>query len=149
MLLVALFAGGLVAGCGGDDGADAKEQFEKDYEEVNDDLRALGDEVGQALQAAPSTTDEALATRFRSLGERTLEIKGDLDDLEPPDEYQDLTDRLSKAIETVATDLTEIGDAGAAHDVEEGRKQFTELGRHSVEVRTARRELARKTGATV
>jgi hypothetical protein len=149
MLIAALLGVGLVAGCGGDDGPSAKEQFEKDYGEVNDDLLSLSEEVGTAVNTARGKSDAQLATQFASLGERTQEVRGDLDELDPPEEYQDLTERLSKAIDVVATDLTEIGEAADANDATAARAQAVELGRHSVEVRTARRELARRTGAKV
>jgi hypothetical protein len=152
MLLVALLATGLVAGCGGDDKSkeeEAKEKYEEAYSPINDDIIELGNEVGQAVNTARGKTDEALATQFASLGDRTRELNEKLEELEAPEEYSDLDDRLVKALDVVATDLTEIGEAAEASDPGEARKQAAELARHSVEVRTSRRELARKTGAKI
>ena len=151
-LLSALLVTGLLAGCGGDD-KPSQEEVKKEYDDafkpINDDLLEQGEEVGQAVNNAEGTSDEALATQFTGLGEDTEEIKTRLDELEPPDEYEDDHNRLSKAIETVATDLREIGEAAEASDPKAARTQAAELVRHSVEVRTARRALARKTGAKV
>ena len=156
-LLAALFAVALLAGCGGgDDGGDGgsdqaelKETFDRDYREINDDLLALGDEVGQAVSTAEGKSNPQLATQFTGLGERTQEIKRRLDALEPPDEYEAQARRLSNAVAVVGSDLSEIGQAAEGNDPAAARKQATELVRHSVEVRTARRELARRTGARV
>jgi hypothetical protein len=152
MLLVALLATGLVAGCGGDDSSkedEVKEKFEEAYKPLNDDIIELGNEVGQAVNSARGKSDEALATQFASLGERTQELKGEVEELEAPEEYEDGQERLVKALDTVGTDLTEIGEAAEASDPSEARKQAAELARHSVEVRTSRRELARETGAKI
>lgn len=153
MLLAALLGAGLLAGCGGDDEGDKQEEvkktFEEDYKPLNDELLELGDEVGQAVNTAEGKSDAALATQFTQLGEDTQEVKRKLDELEPPEQLEALHHRLSNAVDVVATDLTEIGQAAENHDADGARKQATELVRHSVEVRTARRELARKTGAKV
>lgn len=151
-LLAALFAVALLAGCGGDDGggqAEVKETFEKDYSEINDEIVALGEEVGQAVNTAEGKSDAVLATQFSGLGSKTEELKTKVDELEPPEEYEEATKRLSDAVGVVARDLTEIGEAAEDNDADTARKQATELARHSVEVRTARRDLARKTGAKV
>jgi hypothetical protein len=154
MLVAALLGAGLLAGCGGDDDggdsqAEVKEQFEKDYRELNDDLLDLGEEVGQAVNSARGKSNAALATQFTALGERTEEIKRRVDELEPPEDLEALTRRLSNAVDVAGSDLTSIGQAAENNDASGARKQATELVRHSVELRTARRELARRTGATV
>jgi outer membrane murein-binding lipoprotein Lpp len=155
MLVAALLGAGLLAGCGGDDDgggdsqAEVKEKFDEDYRELNDDLLDLGEEVGQAVNGARGKSDAALATQFTGLGERTQEIKRRLDELEPPEDLEALRQRLSNAVEVVGSDLTSIGQAAENNDARGARQQAQELVRHSVEVRTARRELARKTGATV
>ena len=90
MLIAALLGAGLLAGCGGDDEGDKQEEvkktFEEDYKPLNDDLIALGDEVGRAVNTAEGKSDAALATQFTRLGEETQEIKRKLDELEPPEE---------------------------------------------------------------
>jgi hypothetical protein len=101
------------------------------------------------VTTAEGKSDDALATQFTDLGERTQEIKRKLDGLEPPEEYEALARRLSNAVQVVGSDLSEIGQAAEGNDASGARTQAQELVRHSVEVRTARRELARRTGATV
>lgn len=157
-LLLALLALGLLAGCGGDDdggngggddAAELKERFDTGYRPINDDFVALGTEVGEVIQTARGKSNESLATRFRGLSARLTAIKARLDELEPPPEYESDAKRLSDAMALVGGDLDEIAQAAADGDAAEARTQAQELARHSVEVRTARRALARKTGAKV
>jgi hypothetical protein len=156
-LVAALLALGLLAGCGGDDdngngGDDAsaqKEAFDEAYGPINDDLLKTGNDVGTTINTARGKTNAELAVAFRALAARADAIKEKLDALEAPEEYKEDQQALSASVEVVARDLEEISDAARLGQANEARTQTQELVRHSVAVRTARRELARKTGATV
>jgi ABC-type glycerol-3-phosphate transport system substrate-binding protein len=178
ILITALLALGLVAGCGGDDddgsgGGDttaqnetttdtgtteteteaeaggSKEEYDKAFGEINDELLEVGNDVGQTINTAKGKTDAALATAFTDLTERTRGVKEKLDGLQPPPEYEKLHNDLSAAIEVVAGDLEAIATAAENNDAGDARTEAQELVRHSVAVRTARRALARETGAKV
>jgi hypothetical protein len=157
-LATALLTLGLLAGCGGDDDggngggddvAEVKERFDTAYRPINDEFLALGRETGEAITTARRKSNASLATRFESLSTRVTALRGRLDALEPPPEYESDAERVSNAMAVVAGDLNEIAQAAQAGDASEARAQVQELARHSVEVRTARRALARKTGAKV
>ncbi|HEX8741676.1 MAG TPA: hypothetical protein VF712_00945 [Thermoleophilaceae bacterium] len=153
-LVSALLALGLLAGCGddggkGDDKAELKEAFDRDYPPINDEFVALGNETGETIKTAKGKSNAELATKFESLATRVDGLKRRLDALEPPPEYEADTKRLSAVMGVVSGDLKEISQAATAGDAAEARTQVQELARHSVEVRTARRALARKTGAKV
>ena len=151
-LVSALLAVGLLAGCGGDDGdkgAEAKEQFDKGYAPINDDFVALGNEVGETINTAKGKSNSELATKFEAHARGVDDLKGRLDELEPPSEYEADAKRLSDAMAIVAGDLKELSQLATAGDADGARAKVQELTRHSVEVRTARRALARKTGAKV
>ena len=154
--MAALLAVGLLAGCGGDDdngggdeAASQKEEFDEAYKPINDDLLKTGNDVGRTIQTARGKSNAELAVSFRALSARADEIKEKVDALEAPEEYREDQQKLSAAVEVVAGDLEEISDAARLGQGNEARKQVQELIRHSVGVRTARRELARKTGAVV
>lgn len=154
LLGAALLAVGLLSGCGGDDGdggdksaTELKQEFDTAYRPINDDFVEVGEDVGETIQTARGKSNPALATSFRDLADRTEELKRRLDALEPPPEYESDARRLSEAMGVVREDLASTSAAAAAGDAGEARTQVQELVRHSVEVRTARRALARKTGA--
>jgi outer membrane murein-binding lipoprotein Lpp len=151
MLVAALLGIGLLAGCGDDDGGDdagaSTEEFDKAYAPINDDFLELGEEVQQTIQTAEGQSNEALATKFDELAKRVFELRAKLVGLEAPDDYEPDVDRLAASMQVVGGDLSEISRAAEKGQAAEAKTQVQELVRHSVETRTARRALARKTGA--
>ena len=156
-LVTALLAVGLLAGCGddddggggGDDPAELKERFDAAYPTINDAFVALGKETGEVIRTAKGKSNAELATTFQTLGTKVAALRGRLDALEPPPEYESDTERLSNVMGVIGEDLRAISQAAQVGDPNEARTQVQELVRHSQEVRTARRALARKTGAKV
>lgn len=157
-LVAALLALGLLAGCGdddngggngGDDAAEVKEKFATAYRPINDEFLALGAEVGQAVQSARGKSNSELTRTFGEFADQVRELRTRLDALEPPPELEADTKRLSAAMALVGDDVRQISVAAAIGDADKARTEAQQLVRHSVEVRTARRALARKTGAKV
>ena len=149
LLVTALLALGLLAGCGGDgdDGPSTKEKFDEAYAPINDEFVDLGEEVQRTIQTAEGQTNQALATKFDELADKLLALRTRLTELEAPEEYKADADRLAASMQVVGGDLSEISQAAEKGEAEEAKTQVQELIRHSVETRTARRALARKTGA--
>jgi hypothetical protein len=151
LLVTALLGVGLLAGCGGDDGGDnggaTTEEFDEAYEPINDEFVDLGEEVQQTIQTAEGQTDEALATKFDELAKKVFALRARLVGLDAPEDYKADVDRLAASMQVVGGDLSEVSRAAEDHDAAEAKSQVQELVRHSVETRTARRALARKTGA--
>jgi hypothetical protein len=154
-LIAALLAIGLLAGCGGDDddggnGGDSaaqKEEFDEAYAPINDEFLKLGAETQQTIQTAEGQSNEALATKFDELAKQVFALRARLVGLDAPEEYKSDADRLAASMQVVGGDLSEISRAAEKGQAAEARTQVQELVRHSVETRTARRALARKTGA--
>jgi hypothetical protein len=143
-IFVLLVATALLAGCGG---ADKTKDFNKGFKGVNDQLLALGNEVGQGISSAKGTPDATLASEFTGFAARLRAIKGRLDKLDPPDKLKKRTDDLSRSIDRVVTDLQGIGTAAKEHKPAAARTAAQALVRDSVPLRAARRALARETGA--
>jgi hypothetical protein len=157
-LLAALLAVGLLAGCGDDDGgnggggdeaAEVKREFEQGYRPINDEFLALGAEVGKAVETARGKSNSELTRTFGGFADRVRDLRARLDALEPPPELEADRKRLSAAMALVGDDVRQISVAAATGDAAKAREEAQQLVRHSVEVRTARRALARKTGAKV
>ena len=146
LILVALLAGSLQLGCGGDDGT-SKEDYAKDFKPINDEFLALGREVGTTVQTARGQTDDALAQKFREQSERVGDLKSRLEDIDPPDDYKSDHDKLLDAMGLVQADLMKISTTAAAHDAEGAKAATQKLLADSEQVRVPRRALAAKTGA--
>jgi hypothetical protein len=143
-VFVLLVAAALVAGCGG---ADKTKDFEKGFKGVNDQLLALGTEVGQGLTSAKGTPDATLASEFTGFAARLRAIETRLAKLDPPDKLKKQTDTLSAAIDRLVKDLQDIGTAAKEHTPAAARAAAQALVRDSVPLRAARRAIARETGA--
>jgi hypothetical protein len=155
LLVSALLALGLLAGCGGDDddggdGGDSgsqAEKFDEAYKPINDEFVALGEEVQQTIQTAEGQSNDALATKFDELAKKVFELRARLVGLDAPEDYQPDVDRLAASMQVVGGDLSDISRAAENGQAQKAKEQVQELVRHSVETRTARRALARRTGA--
>jgi outer membrane murein-binding lipoprotein Lpp len=143
-LVALLLATSLVAGCGG---SDKKDRFAKDFKPVNAQLVALGSDVGQALQNASSSSDQALAQSFQGFVVRLQGIKGRIEKLDPPSDLKSQVTVLSSSVSRLIVDLGGIVAAARAHDPSAGRAATAALVRDAPAAGDARRLLARKTGA--
>jgi len=153
-LIAALLAVGLLAGCGGDDNggddaAELKEEFAEDYRPINDEFLALGERTGRAVSTAEDKSNSEITREFGAIADEVRDLRQRLDALEAPPELEADRKRLSAAMALVGDDVRQISVAAATGDADKARTEAQQLVRHSVEVRTARRALARKTGAKV
>ena len=156
-LIAALLAVGLLAGCGGDDdggngvddAAELKEEFAEDYRPINDEFLALGERTGRAVSTAEDKSNSEITREFGAIADEVRDLRQRLDALEAPPELEADRKRLSAAMALVGDDVRQISVAAATGDADKARTEAQQLVRHSVEVRTARRALARKTGAKV
>jgi outer membrane murein-binding lipoprotein Lpp len=142
--LTLLLATALLAGCGG---TDKGKEFSKDFKPVNDQLLVLGTAVGQAVRTAKGTPDTVLATEFTGFASRLRAIKARIAKLDPPDKLKSQTDALSSSVDRLIADLQGIGTAARDHKPSDARAAAVALVRDSQTARTARRALARETGA--
>lgn len=138
LVVVALAVGGIAA-CGGGDG----EAFEEDFPALSQRIISLGEEVGNAIETADSSTDQELSDEFDRFAQQLGDMRQELEDLEPPDELTDERDDLVSAMGAVRTSLEDIAHAAKDGDPEAAREATLELVERSDELRDARRELAR------
>jgi outer membrane murein-binding lipoprotein Lpp len=143
-VVAVLLVAGLVAGCGG---TDKKKQFSKEFKPVSSQLVALGTSVGQSLQNASRSTDQALASEFLGFVRRLQAIKVRVDKLDPPSDLKPQVRALSAALSRLTVDLGGIAAAASAHNRQAARAAVAALVRDSPAAGDARRALARKTGA--
>jgi hypothetical protein len=145
LVLLALVA---LAGCGGG-GSDKSAEFKKGYAPLNDQVLAIGNDLGNALSSAKGETDIALARQFASLTARARRVKTKLEALDAPGKYQAHVAALARALDRAASDLERIAGAARAHDATGARTATEALVRDSPAVRNTRRAVARDTGTTL
>jgi outer membrane murein-binding lipoprotein Lpp len=147
-LLAVMLGLSLLAGCGSDKkSGPSKEKYAEQYKPINDQFLALGKEVANTVRTAKGQTDVALADKFAQQARQVGDLKGRLDDLDPPDDYRPDHDKLLVAMGLVEGDLQEISDTARAHDAAGAKAATQKLFTDSAQVRTPRRALAAKTGA--
>jgi prefoldin subunit 5 len=125
--------------CGGDGESDYKDEFEP----ISKDIVALGEDVGKAVQEASGTTDERLADQFGNFAQELGDLQQKLDELEPPEDLADEQDALTSAMGEVQGALEGIASAAEQGDVDAARQSTEDLIQGSVDLRDARRKLAR------
>jgi uncharacterized protein YukE len=128
----------VLAGCGGS----SEEDYRDEFEPISQDIVALGEDVGQAVEGASGTTDERLADQFGNFAQELGDLQQDLDELEPPDDLADEQDALTSAMGEVQGALEGIASAAEQGDVDAARQSTEDLIQGSTDLRDARRKLA-------
>jgi hypothetical protein len=135
-----------VAGCG-DDGDSASEKYADGFKPVNQRILDLGQKVGASIQAGPTKSHRQLATEFDDHARQLGKLRGELRQLEPPGDLGQTHRQLVEAMGDVQAALEGIekgARAGDAKSVGAAQRRLTET---SKDLRRARLELARETGA--
>ena len=120
--------------------------FKQRFAPVNAAIRADGNAVGAALQAASKQTDAQLALAFASLATRTANLTTRLDNLAAPAKYALAKRKLTNALLAGAKDLLAIAKAAETHDANAARTATTRLVADSSKIRATRLALAGKLG---
>jgi hypothetical protein len=123
LVLVAASLSLALAACGESE----EEKFRDAYDPVGENLEDLGGEVGDALQAAESQSDQQLAEQFGSFADDMGEIRGEIEELEPPADLEEDVDELEQAVEDVEGSLRDISEAGEQNDPDKARTATLEL----------------------
>jgi hypothetical protein len=140
-LVIAAIAISGIAACGGDD--DGDQAFQDDFPALSERIAALGEQVGNTIEAAENATDEELASEFDDFAQRLGELRQDLEDLEPPEDLADERDDLASAMGEVRSALEDIASAAEDGDAEAAREATLELVDGSEQLRDARQALGR------
>lgn len=142
-LLVALVLGALFA-----TSANASTtSFKAAYTPVNTSIRALGNQIGSALQTADRKTDAQLAVQFGTLATKTLAASSRVAELSgAPTKLRGFQSRLANALASAASDLGGIRNAALAQSVPKAQAALKRLVASATRVKSARDSLARALG---
>ena len=105
--LLTLFAGLLLAGCGGEGRLSKQEYAQK--------VRAVYGDVQQAFQAT-NVPQEELAARVEAAQEQLRESADELEDVEPPEEVERENEELVEGMRRYADDLDRLRNAAESGD---------------------------------
>lgn len=147
-VLVVLAALALAA-CGGSS-APSKEDWQKDYAPMNQQIKVLGQQVGEAVSGAKGKTPTALATQFQGLADQATAAANDLSKIETPDDatIEQQQDDLVAALKQGANDLHAISAAASANDAKAASAAAAKLVADSAQIRKPRQALEQQLGAT-
>jgi hypothetical protein len=122
-------------------GKSAQDRYRDDFPPIDRDLAALGADVGAAIKAANSSTNEQLARRFGGYARRLDELRDRLDDLEPPAQLKGEHDRLTRAATETERALADVASAARAGDAAAAGAAATRLVRAGQDLDAARRAI--------
>jgi hypothetical protein len=141
-ILPALLTCALLAGCGG--GGD-DDRFSSDFKPVNDELLQLRTSIAQA----PSGSDAMLAGAFSGFAGQYRAIDKRIDALKPPKDLEPRVRVLSAAVAELIVDLERVSRSAGAGDAAASRAGTQALVGDLKAAESARRALAKETGARV
>ncbi len=143
VLLAALAAAIGLAACGGGDSAPTKAEYQEAFQPVNEEIKTLGQEVGDAIVNAKGKSDADLAAQFKDLATRTTTAATSVGELEPPDDeaIQKDQDALEAALNQGARDLTSIASAAEAGNAKTAAAAVAKLAADSDDIRKPRERI--------
>jgi hypothetical protein len=139
--LLGVAAIGLGAGCGEDE----REAYMEDVRPLNRQIGSLGEYTGTAVEGAERRTDQQIESQFGQIADELRRLRGELEELDPPDDLEPVQDEVAEAMRAVENALRGIERAAASGDPDAARRSTVELLRTSEDLRGARRKLARET----
>jgi hypothetical protein len=141
-LLLAVLALGAV-GCG----ESQEEKFKQDFRPINDRILELFDNVATTLQGVGSLSNSQIERQFGGFARRLGALREEVDDLTPPDDLERARANLVDAMRGAETPLSGIERAADKKNPRAAGRATRRLIFSLVELRRARRTLARETGA--
>jgi hypothetical protein len=140
VFIASIVAALALAACGGGSEDDYREEFGP----LSDRLVALGQQVGDTIEMAGESTDRQLADDFDEFAQQLGDLRGELEDLDPPDDLDKEHDELVEVMGEVRGSLEDIAKAADEQDPDAARTATEELVQQSSELRDVRERLARE-----
>jgi hypothetical protein len=133
----------VVVGCG----ESKDEKFKKDFRPVNDRILELFEGVGTTLQGVGSLTNDQIEREFGRFAQDLGDLREDVDHLEPPEDLEGKKRNLLHAMRDTESPLRGIRRAADKRNPAAAGRATRRLIFALVELRRARRSLAKETGA--
>jgi hypothetical protein len=126
-----------VAGCGGDD----SNQFREDYNAAVNKLTKINSEIGTATSGGGGQSNAAIAKELDGIADAADKARADIADLEPPEDAKKEFDTLLAALDTGVEDLRTMADAAKSNDPAKAQAAAQELVQSGQKITTAENAL--------
>jgi hypothetical protein len=134
-----------LAGCGGND----EGQFKEQYGRLNESLLRIGRDIDKGLESAAGKTNKQLSEQFAGFALRLDAVSKGLRRLDAPDDLEGKAATLTARIDGTVKDLKAISGATGEGDRQATAVAVLDFETSSRELNSAQNELARATGARV
>jgi hypothetical protein len=144
LLATALLLGAAIAsgvGCG----EDQREAYVDDFRPLSRQIGSLGEYTGTAIEGADERSDQQIEQQFGEIAVELRRLRGELEDLDPPEDLAGLQEDFAVAMRAVERALRGIEEAAARHNPGAARQSTVDLIRASEDLREARVRLNRAT----
>jgi hypothetical protein len=131
----------LAAGCGEDE----REAYAEDFRPLSRQIASLGQFTGNAVETAEQKSDVQIEGQFRQIADEMARLRGELRELDPPDDLTGAQGAMVDAMRRVEEALRRIQRAAGQSDPQAARRATIDLIRSSEGLRVARSRLTRAT----
>ena len=141
-LIAALAVAVPLAACGGENGA-SKDDYREDARAIADKLKA---DLGTAQQRLNSQDEKQIVNGLNQFRASLAEAKSKLGALEPPEDFQDVHDRLVAELNTLEQDVRAVADSFAAKDQARVQRAVQKMQADVQDLQQAGNEFDKKVG---
>jgi hypothetical protein len=126
-----------MASCGGDD----SNQFREDYNAAVNNLSKINSEIGSVSAGTAGQSNAAIAKELNKIAGAADKARGDLAELDPPEDAKKEFDTLLAALETGVDDLRAMAKAAKANNPEQAQAAAQALTKSGQEITAAENAL--------
>ena len=125
-----------VAGCG-----DGSNQFREDYNAAVENLTEINSEIGSATAGGAGQSNNAIAKELDEIADAADTARGELADLDPPEDAKQEFDKLLAALDTGVDDLRSMATAAKSGDSAQAQTAAQELVKSGQQITAAENAL--------
>ncbi len=130
-----------LAACGGDDSS--KDDYRKDARAIADKLQR---DISTAQQSLNSQDERQIVTGLNQFRTSLTEARNGFGELDPPDDFKDVHDKLVAELNTLEQDVQAVADAVEAKDQEQAQQAVQKMQADVQGLQQAGNEFDRKVG---
>jgi hypothetical protein len=125
-----------VAGCGDD-----SNQFREDYNAAVENLTEINSEIGSATAGGAGQSNAAIAKELDEIADAADTARGEIADLDPPEDAKQEFDKLLAALDTGVDDLRSMAKAAKSGDSAQAQTAAQELVKSGQQITAAENAL--------